>query len=33
MTPAGWIFMATSIAAVLTLLVWCYARILREPQP
>jgi hypothetical protein len=31
MTFAGWIFMAVSITAVLTLVVGCYSRILRQP--
>jgi hypothetical protein len=31
MTFAGWTFMAVSITAVLTLVVCCYARILRQP--
>ncbi len=32
MTTAGWVFMTVSIFSVLTLLVWCYARVLRR-QP
>lgn len=31
MTATGWVFMTLSILAVLTLVVWCYAQILREP--
>ena len=30
MTLAVWIFMATSMAAVLSFATWCYTRILRE---
>ena len=29
--PAGWLFMSVSLASVLTLVVWCYSRILRDP--
>jgi hypothetical protein len=32
MTTAGWVFMTLSILSVLTLVVWCYHRILRPPQ-
>lgn len=32
MTLAGWIFMATSLTAVLSLVVWCYAKILGEDR-
>lgn len=32
MTTAGWVFMTVSICSVLTLLVWCYWRLLRQ-QP
>lgn len=31
MTTAGWLFMGLSISAVLTLVVFCYARVLRSP--
>jgi hypothetical protein len=31
--PAGWLFMSVSLASVLTLVVWCYSRILRRPDP
>jgi hypothetical protein len=30
--PAGWLFMSVSLASVLTLVVWCYWRILRRPD-
>jgi hypothetical protein len=30
MTVAGWVFMTLSVLAVTTLVVWCYARILRR---
>lgn len=33
MTTAGWLFMGLSISAVLTLVVFCYARVLRNPGP
>jgi hypothetical protein len=32
MTLAGWIFMSVSITAVLTLVICCYARLLRAPR-
>ena len=32
MTVGGWVFMTLSILAVLSLLVWCYARLLRAPD-
>lgn len=31
MTPLGILFMTVSITSVLTLVVYCYARILRQP--
>jgi hypothetical protein len=33
MTIAGWIFMFVSIGAVLSLVTYCYYRILTAPQP
>ncbi len=33
MTPAAWIFMLVSVSAVVSLLVWCFARILTAPPP
>jgi len=33
MTPAGWIFMLGSLACVLTLVVYCFSRLLRSPAP
>jgi hypothetical protein len=32
MTTAGWLFMSLSISAVLTLVVFCYRQVLREPD-
>ncbi len=32
MTPAGWIFMTVSVASVLTLVIWCYWRLLRQAE-
>lgn len=31
MNAAGWVFMTLSLAAVLTLVTWCYALFLRRP--
>ena len=32
MTAAGWLFMSLSLTAVLTLVGYCYHRVLRQPQ-
>lgn len=32
MTPLGWIFMLTSIGFVLSLVTFCYWRVLRKPS-
>jgi len=32
MTPAGWILMLTSCGAVLSLMVFCYYRVLTTPR-
>jgi len=32
MTPAGWILMTVSISSVLTLLIFCYYRVLFTPR-
>ncbi len=32
MTAAGWLFMLGSIGVVLTLLVFCYSKVLRSPD-
>jgi hypothetical protein len=33
MTPVGWIFMLCSLAFVLGLAIFCFARVLRKPSP
>lgn len=32
MTTLGWVFMFTSLACVWALVIWCYARLLRDPR-